>query len=80
MTEEEVNSIKQLSHEAGRAEMAELVEAQKEYIELLSKAERFLITMGAIHGWKADDKDVERGKELRATIAELSQPPTNDKP
>ena len=48
--------------------VSKLIKAQKEYIKLLEKASAETSIYARIHGYRADQKDIEKGDELRAEI------------
>lgn len=52
----------------------EKVGAQAEYIALLEKAYNETFTIASVHHYKPDQKDVQKGIELREIINKLSTP------
>lgn len=56
-----------------------LADAYKDYAILLEGAESRLLGLANAHGYKTPPEAIERGKELRARIAALTQQESGDK-
>ena len=54
-----------------REDFGQVVETYDEYIKLLAESEAGFMGLAYAHGYRCPDDKVQRGKDLRAKIADL---------
>ena len=64
----------QLADKDSRIEkLEELVKLKNEYRDFCKKEYDTLVILAYVHGWRADKKDIAKGKQYRKKIAELEK-------
>ncbi len=53
--------------------MKDLIESQKEYIELLEEALSNSAGFLHVHGWRESEEKIQKGKDLREKIEKYSK-------